>query len=96
MLKKKDFIAKFAEKEYTIRDATIIVDDFLDTLEELLASGESVSFHGFGAFDTFRRKERESVNVHTGEKSLIPSHLAPRFKPGKVLKRAVREGFVRK
>ena len=44
-MNKRDFIERLAKKEYTIKDATIIVDDFLDTLEEIMVEGESVTFH---------------------------------------------------
>ena len=95
-MNKRGFIERLAKKEYTIKDATIIVDDFLDTLEEILVEGESVSFHGFGTFSSIERKERKSTCVSTGESIVIPAFRSPKFEAGKSLKRSVRDNLIRK
>lgn len=95
MLNKHDFAKRLAEKGYTIKDATIIINDFLDTLEEVLVKRDSVMFHGFGTFSTTERAERNSTNVRTKEPITIPSFIAPKFEAGKTLKRSVREGIIR-
>lgn len=95
-MNKQEFIRKFAENDYTIRDATIIVNDFLNTLERIMADGDEVSFHGFGTFGSIIRKERASKSVRTGEPITIPEFASPKFEAGKALKRSVREGIVRR
>jgi len=95
-MNKRDFIERLAKKEYTIKDATIIVEDFLDTLEEIMVEGESVTFHGFGTFGTIERKERKSTCVNSGDTILIPAFRSPKFEAGKSLKRSVRDGLIRK
>lgn len=94
-MNKRDFIERMAEKDYTIKDATIIVNDFLDTLEEIMVEGESVTFHGFGTFGSIKRKERKSTCVGTGEDITIPAFRSPKFEAGQSLKRSVREGIIR-
>lgn len=96
-MNKRDFIERLSKKEYTIKDATIIVDDFLDTLEEIMVEGESVTFHGFGTFSSIVRKERRnSTCVSTGKPIVIPAFRSPKFEAGKSLKRSVRDGIIRK
>lgn len=95
-MNKRDFIERLAKKEYTIKDATIIVDDFLDTLEEIMVEGESVTFHGFGTFSSIERKERKSTCVNSGDIIFIPAFRSPKFEAGKSLKRSVRDGLIRR
>lgn len=95
MVTKDEFIERLSRKGYTKRDAGIVMDDFIKTLEEALVGGESVMFHGFGTFEIRERAERESSNPQTKERIVIPSYRAAHFTPGKKLKREIKEGLVR-
>lgn len=95
MLQKQDFITLLAQKGYTKKAADVIVDDFLTTVAEILVSGESVMFRGFGVFEVREHAERESIDPQTKERFTLPSFRAPKFTAGKILKRAVREGILR-
>ena len=95
-MNKQDFIRYFAKKGYKIKDSEVIVNDFLDSIEELMVNGETIAFHGFGTFGSIERKEHESTNVKTHERIVIPSFRSPKFEAGKALKRSVREGIIRK
>ncbi len=95
MVTKDEFIERLSQKGYTKRDAGIVMDDFIKTLEEALVGGESVMFHGFGTFDIRERAERESSNPQTKERIVIPSYRAAHFTPGKKLKREIKEGLIR-
>ena len=95
MLYKSDFEKRLAKKGYTLKDAALITDEFLKTLEEILVEKESVSFYGFGVFDVRYHKEREAVALNTKEQILIPSFYSPHFTAGKRLKREVKEGVIR-
>lgn len=94
MVTKDEFIERLSRKGYTKRDAGVVMDDFIKTLEEALVSGESVMFHGFGTFEIRDRVERESTTPK-GERIVIPSYKAAHFTPGKKLKREIKEGFIR-
>lgn len=94
MLSKTEFIARFAAKGYTKAAAGVIVDDFVDLLTEIMAEDEGVRFIGFGTFDVRHSADKEMLDYRTKKTVLIPGHKAPRFTPGKVLKRVVREGSV--
>lgn len=96
MLNKKEFAKRLSEKGYTVKDSMMIIEDFLNTIEDALIEGEAVMFHGFGTFSTFERAERKSTDVRTHEPITVPSFISPKFAPGKGLKRAVREGIARR
>ena len=95
MVTRDEFIERLSQKGYTKRDAGIVMDDFIRTLEDALVGGESVMFHGFGTFEVRERAERESSNPQTKERIVIPSYRAAHFTPGKKLKREIKEGLVR-
>ncbi len=54
-----------------------------------LKRGDSVTLVGFGTFSVARRKPRTLKNPRTGQ-SVTVGGRAPRFKPSKELKQAVR------
>jgi DNA-binding protein HU-beta len=89
LLKREDFIGRLAEKGYTKRDAAIIIDDFIETLEEALVQGESVMFRGFGTFEVREHVSREGVCPQTKARIVIPSFRAPHFTVGKLLRRRI-------
>lgn len=95
MVTKDEFVERLAKKGYTKRDAGVVMNDFIKTLEEVLVSGESVMFHGFGTFEVRERAERESSNPQTKERIVIPSYRTAHFTPGKKLKREIKEGLIR-
>lgn len=95
MVTKDEFIERLSQKGYTKRDAAIVMNDFIRTLEEALVNGEAVMFHGFGTFDVRERAERESSNPQTKDRMVIPSYRAAHFTPGKKLKREIKEGVIR-
>lgn len=95
MLKRYDIIERLTQKGYTKKDAGIILDDLVMTITEALVGGESVQIHGFGTFEVKECAARETVDLQTKERIVIPAYKAPRFSAGKLLKRAVKEGYVR-
>lgn len=94
MVTKDEFVERLSKKGYTKRDAGVVMDDFIKTLEEALVNGESVMFHGFGTFEIRERAERKGTNPQ-GEPVVIPSYQTAHFTPGKKLKREIKEGFIR-
>ena len=95
ILKKKEFIACLAEKGYTKTAAETVVNDVFTTMTELMIGGESIQIHGFGTFSVRDSALKEIIDKQTRERISIPGHKSPRFTPGKLLKRAVKEGILR-
>ena len=95
MLKRKDVIDSLALKGYTKKDAGVAFDDVFNVITEALITGESVQVYGFGLFDVKDVAQRETIDYQTKERITIPSYKAPKFTAGKLLKRAIKEGFIR-
>jgi DNA-binding protein HU-beta len=89
---KQEFVDRLASRaDLSRRDAAKAVDAFLDTVTDMLRSGQDITFTGFGKFSTQRRAARQGVNPRNpSEKVTIPEATVPRFSPGSSLKQAVR------
>ncbi len=66
------------------------VEAVIGGITSALASGDSVSLVGFGTFSVTRRAARTARNPRTGATINVPASNAPKFKPGKGLKDAVK------
>jgi len=87
---KQDFVDAVADRaNMTKRDAGAAVDAFLDVVSSTLASGDAVTFTGFGKFHTTHRKARMGVNPRTGAPVHIAAATVPKFSAGSQLKKAV-------
>jgi DNA-binding protein HU-beta len=88
---KAEFVDRVASKSgLQRRDAAKAVDAFLESVEESLVEGESVSFTGFGKFSPQQRSARQGVNPRTGEKVTIQAATVPKFSAGSGLKNALK------
>ena len=74
------------EADMTKKDASLVVNAVLDTIEKALKNEDSVALPGFGTFSVRERSERKGRNPQTGEEITIPAGKAVRFKAGKNLK----------
>lgn len=95
MYNKSEFITHFANKGYTKSAAEVIVRDFLDSLTEAMVVEGGVQFVGFGTFGVRDSVEKRTMDYQSQKVIVVPGHKAPKFTPGKLLKRAVRDGIVR-
>lgn len=66
------------------------VEAVLGGITSTLAAGDSVSLVGFGTFSVADRAARTARNPRTGETINVAASKAPKFKPGKALKDAVK------
>ena len=62
------------------------LDAVVAALREALASGESVTFTGFGSFKVVERAARKGRNPRTGKEITIPASKVAKFTPGKGLR----------
>lgn len=72
------------------KDASKAVDAVFSTIQDALAKGEKVQLIGFGNFEVRERAARKGRNPQTGAEIEIAASKVPAFKPGKVLKDAVK------
>jgi DNA-binding protein HU-beta len=90
-MRKSEFISKVAEKSaLSKRDTEAVIEAALETITEALANRESVSFLGFGSFSSVKKDSREIVIPGTTRKVKVPEKYSVRFKPGKLLREAVK------
>jgi DNA-binding protein HU-beta len=88
---KSDFVDKVASSSgLSKKDAGNAVDAVLKSIEDVLKSGDDVTFTGFGKFSVAQRGAREGRNPRTGETMTIAASKVPRFTAGSGLKKAVR------
>ncbi len=66
------------------------LDAVIASVRESLASGESVTFTGFGTFKVVERAARKGRNPRTGEEITIPAGKVAKFSAGKGLKDALK------
>lgn len=69
-----------------------VVDMIIDSIKELLEEGEKIEIREFGTFRPVMRKEKLGRIIATGGTVKIPARLAPKFIPGRILKRIVMNG----
>lgn len=90
-MNKADFVKKIAaDTELTQKQAAAALESVLANIQEVVASGDSISFSGFGTFSVKSRESREGRNPATGEAMTIPASKAPAFKAGKIFKDKVK------
>lgn len=90
-MNKAELVAAVAEKaDISKKAAESAINAFVDTVTQELAKGGKVQMIGFGTFEVISKKERTGHNPQTGETMTIAACKAPKFKPGKSLKDAVK------
>ena len=88
---KAELVAKIADKIGTSKaQAEASMNAILETIQEELAAGNKLTLTGFGTFSVSERKARTGRNPRTGTALNIPACKVAQFKPGKVLKDAVK------
>lgn len=92
-MNKTELVAKTQENidiNVSKKDLTTIVDGVIKSITDELIAGGKVQLVGFGTFEVVERAAREGRNPLTGEALHIEASKAPKFKPGKALKDAVK------
>ncbi|MCQ2522439.1 MAG: HU family DNA-binding protein [Lachnospiraceae bacterium] len=79
-----------AKADLSKKDAAAVVAAFTDTVTKELKKGEKVQLVGFGTFEVAKREARMGLNPKTKEKMKIKASKAPKFKPGKAFKDAIK------
>lgn len=87
---KKEIIDQVARKAHlTKKAASEAVEVFLNEIGRVLAKGEKVVLSGFGTFRVISMKGKTVKIPKTDKMVTIKPHRAPKFTPGKKLKRQV-------
>lgn len=86
----KVLIAKHQLKQ---RDAELFVNAVVDTILEGLQNDRVVKVKGFGTFKLTAVRDRESVNVNTGERIVVSGHDKISFSPDSTMRDMVNKPF---
>ncbi len=88
---KADLVSKIADKAgLTKTDSEKALNAFLESVQGTLVSEGKLTLTGFGTFAVEQRKARNGRNPRTGEEIKIPASKVVKFRPGKILKDAVK------
>lgn len=91
-MRKQDFVNAISEKNsVSKKEAEKALNMVLDTITEVLKSGEEINITGFGKFRVAETSERKAVNPQTKAEMTILAGKAVRFTAGNSLKVAVSE-----
>lgn len=82
-----------SNNEISNEEADQFVAEFFSLIEEGLSTDELAKIKDFGTFKLTHIQERESIDVNTREKILIPAHRRVSFVPAQVLKNLVNKPF---
>ena len=88
-------LAKMLASKYgiSVNEAKTFTNTFIDLVNEGLQEDGLVKIKGFGTFKIVEVKDRESINVTTGERILIPGRSKVTFTPDSVMKELVNKPF---
>lgn len=88
---KKQIVSIVATKAHlTQKGSREAVDTFLNEITQALRKREKVVLSGFGTFKAKKVEDKPVIVPGSGERRVVKSHWAPRFIPGKPLKKAVK------
>ncbi len=89
-MNKGELVDAIAEKaNVTKKEADAVLSAAIETIVEVVASGEKITLVGFGSFEKRDRKAREGRNPKTGETMHIAATSVAAFSAGKLLKEKV-------
>lgn len=90
---KKDITKVIADKykEFTQKEITEIIDEFIEVIKSEVAKGEKIAIPKFGSFELNERAARECRNPSTGERMMVAACKVPKFKPAKDFKDCVNQ-----
>ena len=90
-MNRADLVTKISrDEEITKRQAEKALNSLVDSVQDALSKGDSVTLVGFGTFSVMSRAARKGRNPQTGREIFIPASKAPKFRAGKSLRQSVR------
>lgn len=75
------------------KDAEVFLKEFFDSIVQNVSADKLVKIKGLGTFKLIEVLDRESVNVNTGERIVIPGHSKLSFTPESTLKDLINKPF---
>jgi DNA-binding protein HU-beta len=90
-MNRADLVTRISkDAEITKQQAEKVLNALVDSVQEALSKGDSVTLVGFGTFTVMSRAARKGRNPQTGREIFIPASKTAKFKAGKGLRQSVR------
>ncbi len=93
LAQKKDRLPLSDTKKLPQKDAEAFLKEFFDSIIQNVTTDKIVKIKGLGTFKLIEVLDRESVNVNTGERFIIPGHSKLSFTPDTALKDLINKPF---
>ncbi len=91
---KHDLIASVSKfTGLTQADTKVVVEEFLETISQILEENKTIEVRGFGTFYAKERKPRPARNPKTGEVVPLPRRAVPLFKYSSELKKKISQSL---
>ena len=81
------------KKNLSLKDSEAFLREFFDSIIQNVTADKLVKVKGLGSFKLIEVLDRESVNVNTGERIVIPGHSKLSFTPETALKELINKPF---
>ena len=86
-MNKGEFVRAIAERaNCTQKDAGLVFDAMIDTIVNVLKSGEKIQIAGFGSFELVKKAATTKINPLTKKTVKVAACRVPKFKFGKSFK----------
>lgn len=82
-----------AEKNITKKDAEVFLRELFSLIAEGIVTDSNVKIKNWGAFKVTDISARESVNIQSGKRVVIPAHKKVSFTPDKILSELVNSPY---
>lgn len=73
------------------KQTEVIVETFMNTVEEQLVNQKMVRLSGFGSFKLKKRAAKKARDINKNTEMIIPEHFVPSFKPSKKFREMVKK-----
>lgn len=81
-MQKKDLVEQISVKTGIERPTVkLIVEGFMEAVQEDLIAGENIYLRGFGSFVIKKRKQKAAWHIGDGKPVMVPAHCIPAFNP---------------
>jgi len=86
-MNKEELLMEISKKaKSTKKDAGLVLDAMIDTIQKAVKKGDKVTLVGFGTWERRQRAARTGRNPQTGKEIKIAAKKVPAFSAGKKFK----------
>ena len=89
-MNKEELLTEISKSaKVTKKDAGLVLDSLMETIQKTVKKGDKVTLVGFGTWEARKRAARKGRNPQTGKEIKIAAKTVPAFSAGKKFKELV-------